>query len=268
MMEVFEHAFMLRAFGASICIGVLCALLGIFVVLRGMAFLTDALAHISLTGFALGLIFGINPQLSSILVCMVVALGIVAVRDRMQLNMDTSIGIFFSSGLAIGVLLIIHLQNLGYRVNLHELLFGQVLGIGKVELLLTVAISVVGLVFGLLLTRPVLQMSVNRDLAQVHGVNVKRTEQLFMLLLALVIALSIQIVGAVLVGAMMVIPAAAAKAYTRSFSAMVAVSMGIGLLSSVLGIYISYYLDWPPGPTLVLTGMAFLLPGYIRQAQR
>lgn len=259
MLELLQYDFMRAALVASLCLALALSLLGVFVTLRGMAFLSDALAHISLTGYALGLLIGVHPSLAAIGFTVLVGLGIHPLERRLKLTTDTAIGALFATSLAVGVLLVTMLQDQGYRISLHGLLFGELLSVSWSDVALIGGVSGLAVAALLWLSVPLLQVSTSEDLARLHGVRVGFVQQAFIAIVAVVIGVAIQMVGALLVGALMIIPAAAAKVLARSFRQMFLLSGCFGVLSAVLGIWMSYELNWPPGPSLVVAAFGLLM---------
>ncbi len=257
-----EYPFMQRALVAALLMGILCPLLGVFVVIRRMSFFGDAISHSAFTGIALGLLAGVDPSLSAIGFAIVVALGMGWLQARSRIPSDTIIGVFFSGAAALGILLIGLLQ--GYRTDLFSYLFGDVLTIGWPDLGLAS-----GLLLGVggmlaLLRRPLLQVALNRDLAAVQGVHVDGMEYALMTLLAITVAVSIKLVGIILVTALLIIPAAAARNVSGSMRQMFSFSVAFGAVSALLGLFGSYSLNTASGPTIVLVSIALFAASLVR----
>lgn len=262
LMKPLTYEFMQRGLIASTLVGVLCAVVGCYVVLRGMAFLGDALAHAILPGVAIAYLLGGNLMLGALVAAIVVALLIGFLSRQGTIKEDTAIGILFAAALSLGVLLISSIRT--YAVDLTHILFGNVLGVSTSDLLITVVLGIVVLGLIALFYREFLVMSFDPVLAATLRMRAERFRTLLLILLALTIVGSMQTVGVGLVAAMLVTPGAAAYLLTRRLAAMMIVAALIGAVSSVVGLYLSFYLSVASGAAVVLaaTGiffMAFLL---------
>ncbi|MGC8668783.1 MAG: metal ABC transporter permease [Chthonomonadales bacterium] len=256
-----EYPFMQRALMVSLLMGTLCPLLGVFVVIRRMSFFGDAIAHSAFTGIALGLLLGVDPSLSSVAFAVLIALGMGALQARSSIPSDTIIGVFFAGAAALGILLIGLLQ--GYRTNLFAYLFGDVLTVSRGDLA-AAAILLGGVAIAvLILRRPLLQVALNRDLAAVHGARVAAVEYALMVLLAVTVAMSIKLVGIILVTALLIIPAAAARNVSRSIRQVFAFALAAGVISAVLGLLASYQLNTASGPTIVMVSIVLFIASLI-----
>jgi len=250
MIDLLSYPFIQRALIAGVIIGVIAAILGVFVILRKMSFFSDAIAHSSLSGVALGVLFGINPLLGAVVFCVLVALGIAFLNKKGVLSLDSIIGVFFSATVALGVVIIGFLK--GYRVDLFKFLFGDILGVSSLDIIIMSVLGVAVIVLVAFLFKDFAKIAFYRDLAQVEGVPVDFFDYLFMAVLALTIAVGLKIAGAILIGPLLIIPAAAAKNIARNLKTMFVLSIVFGILSSVTGLVVSYYLNTASGPTIVL----------------
>jgi zinc transport system permease protein len=254
-MSVFELDIFYRALAAGLLIAVLAGTLGVPVVLRRMSFFSDAIAHASLTGIAFSLLWNIEPLWGAIGFSVLIGLGIAALNRRSILGLDTIIGVFYSAAVALGVIIISSLE--GVRVDLVGFLFGDILGIDSQDLLLALILSVVALAVLALMFRGLIQLALSRDLAKVNRVKVNLIETVFMVLLALTVAVGIKLVGIVLIGPLLIIPAAAAKNLSRSLTQMIVFSIIAAVIGVVIGMFGSAWLATPTGPTIVMA-MAIL----------
>ncbi|MFA4965011.1 MAG: metal ABC transporter permease, partial [Thermoleophilia bacterium] len=243
--EPFTLEFMQRALAASLIVGVLCSVLGCFVVLRAMAFLGDALAHAVLPGVAIAYLLGANLLAGALVAALVVALGIGLFSRHGAVKEDTAIGILFAAALALGVVLISTVHS--YATDLTHILFGNVLGVSASDLWLTGVLALVVLATVLLLYKEFLLASFDPVLAHTLRLRPELLRYVMLVLLALTVVVSLQTVGVGLVAAMLVTPAASAYLLTRRLPAMMAVAALIGAASSVAGLYVSYYLDVASG---------------------
>lgn len=264
--DPFTLEFMQRALAASLIVGVLCSVIGCFVVLRAMAFLGDALAHAILPGVAIAYLLGVNLLSGALVAAVLVAVGIGLFSRRGSLKEDTAIGILFSAALALGVVLISTVRS--YATDLTHILFGNVLGVSAGDLWLTGILALIVLAILLLFFKEFQLASFDPVLAHVLGRQPEALRFAMLILLALTIVVSLQTVGVGLVAAMLVTPAATAYLLTRRLAAMMAVSAVVGAVSSVAGLYVSYYLDVASGAAVVLTATAAFLIAYIAAPRR
>ncbi len=250
MPSIFEYGFMQRALLSAVLVGTTCSVIGVFVVLRGMAFAGSGLAHAAFGGVALGFLLGINPLVAAILFCLGTAGLIQAATQRAQLRMDAAIGIFFAFTMALGVLFIGLLRR--YDARVYGYLFGNVLGVSTGNLLLMLGLGVVVLgVFGLLY-KELKFLAFDEELARASGLPVPLLGAVLLGLLALTVVLSIRAVGIILVEALLVTPAATAYQLTSRYGMMFLLSWLAGVTACVLGIVLSYYLQLPSGATIVI----------------
>jgi len=257
----FQYAFMQRGLLVSVMVGVLCAVVGCYVVLRGMAFLGDALAHGILPGVAIAYLLQGNLLIGALAAAVAVALGIGFVSRQGAIKEDTAIGILFAAALSLGVALISSIRS--YAVDLTHILFGNVLGVSDGDLVLTAALGAGVLLAVVVFYKPFLVISFDPVLAATLRLPVERLRYLMLILLALTIVVSLQTVGVGLVAAMLVTPAAAAYLLTRRLPAMMAVSAGIGALSSLVGLYLSYHLNVASGAAVVLVATFLFLLAFL-----
>jgi manganese/iron transport system permease protein len=255
------YEFMQRGLIASTLVGVLCAIVGCYVVLRGMAFLGDALAHAILPGVAIAYLFNGNLLLGALIAAVVVALLIGALSRQGTIKEDTAIGILFAAALSLGVLLISSIRT--YAVDLTHILFGNVLGVSTEDLIMTAMLGAAVLGFITVFYREFLVMSFDPVLAATLRMRAERFRTLMLILLALTIVVSLQTVGVSLVAAMLVTPGAAAYLLTRRLSSMMMISALIGAVSSAAGLYLSFYLSVASGAAVVLTATAIFLLAFL-----
>lgn len=251
--------FLQRALSISVLLGPLCGLLGVFVTARRMSFFSDTIAHAALAGVALGLWLGVpEPTIPMIVFSLAVALLILWLKEHTELLNDTIMALLLSGSVAFGMVVLSHLK--GYRGELDRMLFGDIFSVGwrDVGVAFAVTLSVGGLLFWKL--NDLALLTAHEDLAHVSGVGVARLNRLFILVLTVTVALSIRLLGIVLVTSLVVIPPAAARNLARSLRQQVLLSLVFGFLGAAGGVYASFHFDLPGGPciTLVLVGL-FLL---------
>jgi ABC-type Mn2+/Zn2+ transport system permease subunit len=248
--EPFAHGFMRNAFAAIVLVGVICGVMGVFVTLRGLAFMGDAIAHAVFPGVVIAYVLGGNILLGALIAATIVSLAIGAVTQSGLVRNDTAIGVFFVGAFALGVAIISTQRS--YARDVTSLLFGSILGVSHEDLLLTAAVGG-GVLLALgLFRRELVTVSFDRTFAQSQGLNLWVCDQFFLLLLALTIVVSLQTVGNVLVLAMLVTPAATARLLTVRLGPMLLVSALIGAVAGVAGLYISYYRGISSGASIVL----------------
>src|SRR5512140_1014987 len=261
LLEPLQYHFIVRGLLASVMVGILCAVMGTYVVLRGMAFLGDAMAHAILPGVAVAFLWHGNLLVGAVIAAVVVALAIGFFSRGGNIKEDTAIGILFAAALSLGVALISSIQT--YAVDLSHILFGNVLGVSSSDLALTFGLSLLVLVVVVLLFRPFLVISFDPILAATLRLPAELLRNVMLILLALTVVVSLQTVGVGLAAAMLVTPAATAYLLTRRLASMMLLSALIGALSSVIGLYISYYANIVSGSAIVLTATAFFLVAFL-----
>lgn len=250
--------FMLYALIGGIGLAIISAPLGVFMVWQRQSYFGATLAHSALLGISIGLFLQLDLTLSVIVVSMLVTTMIFWLSHFKQLSSDTLLGILAHSSLAFGLILISLQDNI--QVDLMAYLFGDILSINEVDLGLILLTSVLIMLFYAQHWQSLLNITLNPELAQVEGVNIKRVQLLFVLLLAFMIALSMKIVGVLLVTSLLIIPAAAARRLSSSPEQMLGFSIIIGVFSIIGGLFTSYYIDLPTGPAIVaMATFLFLL---------
>jgi manganese/iron transport system permease protein len=246
-----SYAFMQRSLLASLMVGILCAVIGCYVVLRGMAFMGDALAHAILPGIAIAYLLHGNLLLGGLIAAVIVALGIGFFSRQGELKEDTAIGILFAAALALGVALISTIRT--YAADLTHILFGNILGVSPGDLWLTAGLGGAVLVTILLLYKEFLVISFDPVLAATMRLPAELLRNLLLVLLAITVVVSLKTVGVGLVTAMLVTPGATAYLLTRRLPAMMAVAAAIGAFSGLAGMYLSFYANIASGAAIVLT---------------
>lgn len=241
-------SFLIRAALAGIGVALAAAPLGCFVVWRRMAYFGDATSHAAILGVALSLAFSLPVFAGVIAVSLVVALVVARLGDRGQ-AMDTSLGVMAHSALALGLVAVSMIE--GVRIDLMAYLFGDILAVGKADLM--VIWCGVLLVLGLVWWRwsALLTATLNTDIAYSAGIDPRREQLVLTVALALVIAVAIKVVGALLIGAMLIIPAASARHFSATPERMAVLAAVIGAFSALAGLALSYRFDTPTGPTIV-----------------
>ncbi|MCK4741406.1 MAG: metal ABC transporter permease, partial [Anaerolineales bacterium] len=252
--EPFQYSFMLRGLWASLIVGVVCPILGSYVVLRGMAFFGDALAHIILPGVVIAFLLGWPYAVGALIFGILAALLIGFISRRTDIKDDTAIGVVFAGAFALGVALI-SLQR-SYAVDLTHILFGDLLGVSNADLMMMGILGLLVLLTVFAFYKEFLVLSFDPTLAKTLRLPVNFLQNLLLVLLAVVIVISLQAVGIALVLAMLVTPASSAYLLTRRLPNMMLLGALIGAVSSVLGLYLSFYINVASGASIVLVATA------------
>ncbi len=242
--------FLLRAGIAGIGVAAIAGPLGTFVVWRRMAYFGDTLAHAALLGVALGVVAGISVNLAIVLVCAGLAAVLVLLQQQRMLASDTLLGLLAHSSLSLGLVVLALLETV--RVDLLSYLFGDILAVRTTDLLWIYGGGALALALLLAIWRPLLSITVSEDLARVEGVNAVRVHLVFMLLIALVIAVALNVVGILLITSLLIIPAAAARRFAATPEQMALLAALIGAAAVVGGLAGSWRWDTPSGPSIVL----------------
>ncbi len=256
MSEMLSYPFMQRALVAAVLVGIVCAVVGTYVVLRKMAFIGAGISHSAFGGVALGYLVGLDPIGVAIPFCLATAMAIGWVSRKGRVSEDTAIGIAFASTMALGALFI-GLKP-GY-VDLFGYLFGSILAVTTSDLWLILGLSLGVIAVVALLFKELLFISFDEEMAAVSGLPVRLLYFLLLGMMALTVIISIKIVGIILVEALLIIPAAAAYQLTSKFGRMMGLAVLIGVVSGVAGLFFSYWWDIPSGATIVLTAGAIFV---------
>jgi manganese/iron transport system permease protein len=250
VLEPLALGFMQRALLACVLVGALTALVGTFVVLKGLAFIGDAIAHAAFPGVVIAFILKLPIYPGAIVAAVLTALGIGWVSRRAAVRVDTAIGVVFAGTFAAGVLLMSTIR--GYTGDLMNFLFGNVLAVSTADLLIVAFLVAFVCVLLLATFKELLFATFDPLGAQAAGYPVTWLEYGLLVLVSLAIAVSIQVVGIILVVAMLVTPAATAQLLTDRFRRLLLLAVLLSVSESILGLYLSYYGNWPSGATIVL----------------
>lgn len=264
LLAPFELAFMQRALLGGMLVGALCAVVGTFVVLRGMAFIGDALAHAAFPGVVIAYMLNANIYLGAAAFTLATALGIGFISRRARTSYDTTIGILFAGAFALGVLLMSTIP--GYTADLFSFLFGNILGISRGDLAVVGSLATLVVLAVALCYKELLLVSFDPTVAEAMGYPVHAMNYVLLSLVALTIVISIQVVGVVLVVALLVTPSATAYLLTERFVRMMVAGVLLAILAIVLGLYLSFYLNVASGAAIVLvsTCLFFATLGTLR----
>ena len=253
----------IRALIGGIAVAAVAGPLGCFVVWRRMAYFGETLAHSALLGVGLGLLLHVHIIAGVVVVCVVVALVLVPASSQRLLPIDSFLGILAHTTLALGLILAGLAESASF--DLHSYLFGNILAVGRGDLYWIVGGGAVALGLLVLIWRPLLFMTVHEDLARVEGVPVTPTRIVFMLLIALIVALALKIVGVLLITSLLIIPAAAARRFARGPEQMAMIASVIGMAAVAGGLSAARAWDTPAGPSVVVAAAALFALGLLHR---
>ena len=261
--EFLDMPQMHRALMVALIAGPLGGLLGTFITLRGMSFFSDAISHGAMTGVTIGFLMNLGQdinhpsiQITLVLFCVAMSILMAWLMERTSLHADTIIAFTYTGSVALGIVLISRLR--GYRV-LEGALFGDILASTTADVWMVGGLAVFTVGFLAFNLRPLTLSVVQENLAKMEGYNTRLLNYAFVVIIALVISLLLRQLGALLISGLIVVPAAAARVVAGSFRQMLIFSAGIGLIGAGLGVFSSYHLDTPTGPTIVLADVMILL---------
>jgi len=254
MLSLFQFDFMQRAFEAGVMIAVIAPLIGIFLVARRYSMISDTLAHVSLAGVALGVILGIHPILMAMAASLVAVLGMELMRSRQKLLSESVLVVFLSGSLALAVVLLGFAK--GANANFMSYLFGSITTVSPDDLKIMAVVAPLIFVSVIAFFKEFYLISFDEEVARASGLRVTLLNLLQMLLAALLISISIRVVGVLLVGALMVIPVLTAQRLAHSFKATAVIAVFLALFSVVIGLWVSYLYNLASGGSIVLTGLA------------
>ncbi|MBI5077789.1 MAG: metal ABC transporter permease [Candidatus Yonathbacteria bacterium] len=257
MLEIFQYDFMIRAFEAGIAIGIVAPLIGMFLVVRRYSLMADTLAHVSFAGVAIGLFLKINPIFSAIGLSVLASFGIESLRNSRRIFGESVLALFLSGSLAIAVI-ILSLAK-GFNANLFSYLFGSISTVSTADLLVIIVLAIVVFLDVMFLYKELFFTSFDPELAEASGLPVKAINLMTVMLAAVAVAISIRIVGVLLIGALIVIPVISAMQYGRGFRFTLILSVIFSLTSVILGLFASYYLDLASGGAIVVVALIIFL---------
>jgi len=252
-MSLLSDSFILYALAAGIALALVVGPLGSIVVWRRMAYFGDTLAHAALLGVALAIAAEQLPIVGVGAIGVSIAVLLFWLEKQRNLSTDTLLGILSHTALALGLIVLSVIQAQGFNINLMSYLFGDLLAVNQSDLVLMYgSVIIILLIFSQLLS-PLISISVNEELARVDGIAVEKVRFIFMILLAMVIAVALKVVGILLITALLIIPAATARIFSKSPKQMVLMSVLIAVMGVVLGLYSSLSWDFPTGPAIVVS---------------
>ena len=266
MLDLLTYDFMQRSLLAAAMVGGLCSVIGVFVVLRGLAFMGAGTAHAAFAGVALGYLIGWPPLLMAVLFGLATVWITGWVEEKGRMKLDVSIGILYTATMALAILFIGLMKT--YNAEVYGYLFGNVLAVTSEELLTIAGLSIVVIGAIVLFSKELYFIAFDQEMAEASGVPARRIFFLLLTLIALTVVISLKTVGAILVFAMILIPASTAYQLTHSLSTLTWYSVLIGITCSVGGVLISSYWDIPSGPAIVLLATLFFFASVVLSPQK
>jgi zinc transport system permease protein len=253
MLEIFQYSFMWRALIAGLMVAIIAPLMGNFLLIRRFSMVADTLSHIALIGVGIGLLTNTQPIFSTVLLTVAAALLIEQIRSQQKIAGETVLAMFLPGGLAISILMI-SLAN-GFNTNLFAYLFGSITTVTSSEIRPIVGLGLLSLAIITLLYRQLLFTSFDEEGARINGIRVKLIGFVLMTLTAITVSLSMRVVGALLIGALMVIPSVTSMSIARSFKQSFLFAISFAMLAVILGLYAAFYLNLPAGAAIVLVSL-------------
>lgn len=259
MLELLQYDFFTNALLAALLSSVSCGIIGTYIVSRRMVFIGGGITHASFGGIGIAYYLGMNPIIGAAVFAVLSALGINYFSQNGNVRQDSSIAIWWSLGMAIGIVFIAITP--GYSPNLMSFLFGSILTVTFTDLVYMAVLSVILVILFSFFFRVIVMIAFDEEFARARNLPVSFFNYTLMALMALVIVASIRISGVILVLSLLTLPQATANLFTKDFRSIMAASIFIGLIGMIAGLYISYYTDLPSGATIILLLTAFFLVG-------
>lgn len=253
---IMQYGFLQKALITSIMVGIICGVIGCFIILRGMSLMGDAISHAVLPGVAISYMLGINFFFGAVFTGILTAVAIGFVSQNSRIKHDTSIGITFTAAFALGIIIITMLKS---STDLYHILFGNVLAVRSADMWITLVIGIIVLAAVYLFYKELLVTSFDETMGAAYGLPVRLIHYFLMTLLTMVTVASLQTVGIILVVAMLITPAASAYLLTERLWIMIFLASGIGIISSIVGLYFSFTYNLASGATIVLAATAIFI---------
>ncbi len=257
MLELFKYGFMVRGFEAGIIIALIAPLIGIFLVLRRYSLIADTLSHVSLAGVAIGLLIKINPLVTAIIAAVLSSVAIEKLRISKRVFGESALSIFLSGSLALAIV-IISLAH-GFGVGLFSYLFGSITTVRQLDVYIIAVLGICVIAAIIAFYKELVYVTVDEEAAKVSGIPTRFINILLIVLAAFTVALSIPIVGVLLIAALIVIPVVTALQFKRSFKQTIFIAEAISVFSVIAGIITSFYLNLSPGGTIVLLAIVIFI---------
>jgi zinc transport system permease protein len=266
LLNIFQYSFIIRGLEAGIIVAIIAPLVGIFLVLRRYSLIADTLAHVSLAGIAIGLLFGINPVFTAIGTAVAASLGIEKLRTSKKIYGESALALFLSGSLAIAII-ILSLAR-GLNANLFNYLFGSIVTVTAQNIVIISILAVIVIATLAFFFKELVYITFDEDAAKVAGIPVKTINTIFIILAALTVSLCIPIIGVLLIAALMIIPVVAALQLKLSFTKTIVAAEIFSLISVLAGIIVSFYFNLSTGGTIVLAALTIFFLVYILKSKK
>lgn len=253
MFYIFQFDFMVRAIITGLVVAIIGPIIGLFLVVRRYSLMADTLAHVSLLGVALGVLFKINPYISAVITSVIASISMENLRATKKIYEESVLALFLSGSLALAILILSFTKS--FNVNIYGFLFGSISTVTSIDLYIIVGLGLLVSVVFILLYKELFLVAFDEELAQASGIPVKKLNLVFMILVALTVTSTIRIVGILLTGALMVIPVISAIQFELSFKRTLFLSIAFSILVVIFGLFLSYYLDLASGGVIVVLAL-------------
>ena len=267
MTEIFEYEFIRNAIFASILASIACGIVGSFIVVKRLTFISGGIAHTAYGGVGLGYLLGINPLFGAIFFSLIASTGISVMRSKKNQSEDTLIGIMWALGMALGIIFIS--LSPGYAPDLMSYLFGNILAVSLLEIYLMIILNIIIVAVVMINFKKLKAITFDEEYSRAIGINVDKYYFILYLLIALTVVLLIKVAGIILVIALLSIPASISLNFTKSIGRMItnAIFIGVGLM--LLGLFLSYYLNLPSGSVIIIvSSIAYLLIYFYKSIEK
>lgn len=262
--EALQFGFMRNALMAGVLVSVACGIIGTFVVIKRIVFVSGGIAHAAYGGIGLGYFLGVNPVLGAIIFSLAAALGMGAVQRKTRQRADTVIGVMWAIGMALGIIFVDLTE--GYKADLMSYLFGSILAVPSSDLLIMLALDLVTVALVALFYKELLAVSFDEVFATVENVPVDAIYLILMCMIALTVVMMMRVVGLIMVIAMLTMPAAISGQFVKDMKKMMALASILGVIFTTTGLWLSYFLNLTSGATIILvSGAAYLLSIAVKQ---
>lgn len=261
LIDLLSHGFIQRALIAGSFIAILCATLGTFLVLRRFSLIGDGLAHVTFGGVAVGLFLNVYPMYVAIPIVMMSSLGILKLVEKARLYGDAAIGIVSSLGIACGILLASAAG--GFNVDLFSYLFGNILSISNTEVISSILLSMILIFVIWFFYHELLSITFDEESAKASGIRTKAINAILVLLTSLTVVLAMRIVGIMLISSLLILPPVTALQIARGFRMTIVIASVVGVVSVILGVFLSLMADLPTGATMVILNFLFFVGAFI-----
>ncbi|GIN22827.1 manganese transport system membrane protein MntC [Siminovitchia fordii] len=258
--DLMAYEFLQKAFITSVMVGIICGVIGSFIILRGMALMGDAISHAVLPGVAISYMLGINYFYGAVVTGVLTSLGIGVISQNSRVKNDSSIGLVFSAMFALGIILITEAKS---ATDLTQILFGNVISVRSSDMWLTLIVGSIVILAVILFYKELLVSSFDETMAAAYGLKTRLIHYGIMVLLTLVTVASLQTVGVILVVSMLITPASTAYLLTNRLSTMIVLAAIFGALSSIIGLYFSFAYNLPSGPVIALATTAIFAVAFV-----